>query len=212
MSDRETFKYRFRPGVQETAYHWTNPDGSTGGVVAVSATVSAGVTISETAEVFPEAHVGSHAHVGTGVIIEHGARIGDHAHVGDHARVGSRAYVGSRANIGNIASIRDYAHVGSHVRIGACAIFKQGDWLFTAGPQGSRSDIVSVIWSPGGGLRWWVGCQQGITTDALVRRIETTHGTGPHAEDYRHLIRMVETHPGLARAKAAHAAKGDVNG
>jgi len=68
-----------------------------------------------------------------------------------------------------------------------------------------------VIWSPGGGLRWWVGCQHGITTDALVARIKAAHGSGPHAEDYLHLVRMVETHPGLARAKAAHTAKEDAN-
>ena len=189
MSERAIFNYQFCGGVEGAAYHWTNPDGSKGGIVAISATVSAEVTISEMAEVSPGAYIGHRACIGYRARIGYHACIEHHAYVEDHALIGHRALI------------------GGHAYIGDGAIFNQGDWLFTAGPQGSRSGIVSVIWSPTRDLRWWVGCQHGITTDALVARIKDKHGIDPHAEDYLHLIRMVETHPGLARAKAAHAVK-----
>ena len=205
MNDRVTFKHEFEHDVDEDAYRWTNPDGSEGGIVAVTATVSTGVTISATAEVYPRAYIGIYSYIGRHARIRSHAHIERYVHIGRHAHIGVHARIGHRAHIGHCALIGRYARVGDY------AIFNSGDWLFTAGPQGSRGDTVSVIWSPKDGLRWWVGCQHGIATDALVARIETAHGSGSHAEDYLHLIRMVETHPGLARAKAAHAAKEEAN-
>ena len=76
-----------------------------------------------------------------------------------------------------------------------------------AGPQGSRNAWATAIWSPEHGLRWWVGCQHGITTEALRERVTRDHRGTDHEADYLHLIELVERHPGLARAVAEAAAK-----
>lgn len=175
MTDATIFKHRFGGWREADARRWTNPDGSVGGIVAVSASVAEGLTIPETAVIWPRAHVGDGAYVGAG------------SSVGSRARVGAGAYVGPDAHVGDGAE------------------YTVDDWLFMAGPQGSRNAFASAIWSPKNGLLWWVGCRHGITTEILTARVKRNHGEGPHAEDYLYLIRMVEAHPGLARAKAAHA-------
>lgn len=218
MTDRATFKYTFRPGAEEDAYHWTNPDGSKGGIVAVSANVSPGVMIFESAVVCPGACIrygaciGHHSRINAGAFIGENTVVGPRAVVGEDTIIEMRARVGIGAHIQRGACVERGACVGNRAFIGRDAVFARGDWLFVAGPRGIQDDTVSVIWSPRNGLRWWVGRQRGITTKALFARIEDALGSGPHAEDYLHLIRMVETHPGLARAKAAHAAKEGGNG
>ena len=40
------------------------------------------------------------------------------------------------------------------------------------------------------------------SSDVLRKMVSDTHGNGPHADDYMAAIAFVESHPGLARAKA----------
>jgi hypothetical protein len=82
----------------------------------------------------------------------------------------------------------------------------EGDWWMTIGPQGSRGGTLNVVQSAIG-LRWWVGCQQGIDTETLLMRVERDHGNGPHGDDYRAVIAFVETHPGRMRWIAENDAR-----
>ena len=80
--------------------------------------------------------------------------------------------------------------------------------MFVAGPQGCRRAWTTAIYSPANdALRWWVGCQNGITTDQLRSRVDREHGASAHGDDYRALIDFVVSHPGLKRAMAQAAAK-----
>jgi hypothetical protein len=66
--------------------------------------------------------------------------------------------------------------------------------------------MTTAVYSKEHGLRWWVGCQHGISTDALLERIEQHHGDGDHGNDYRAAVAYVQSHPGLARAAAKQQA------
>ena len=118
------------------------------------------------------------------------------------AEVWPDAEIRSGVRIGRDARIGDGAYIGRDARIG------KNDWFFVAGPQGSRNALATAIYSTEYGLRWWVGCQHGITTSQLSERVERDHGASPTGDDYRHLIKAVEEHPGLARAKAKAAQVG----
>jgi hypothetical protein len=155
----ETFEYSFGGWHEAEARRWKNPDGSVGGVVALSANVHPDIVLPFGAVVWPNAK------------IEKAVSIGDHA------------------SIGNGASIGDGAAIGKN------------DWLFIAGPQGSRNALVTAVWSAEHGLRWWVGCQSGISTEEFVARVKKDHGGTDHEADYLYLIGGVEGHPGLARHK-----------
>ena len=88
------------------------------------------------------------------------------------------------------------------VVIGDGASIGDGDWYMTVGPIGSRNAMTTAVYSKEQGLRWWVGCQNGISTDALLERVKREHGDSRHADDYRAAIAYVQSHPGLARAIA----------
>ena len=179
-----TFTHKFGGWHEAEAHRWRNPDGSEGGIVAVSASVHESVVLLATVEVWPDAKIAK------GVAsIGYGASIGDGASIGPGASIGHRASIGDRASIGPGASI------------------EADDWFFVIGPQGSRNAWATAVWSARHGLRWWVGCQRGISTEELRERVERDHGPAAHGDDYRHAIATVETHPGLARAIAAHATK-----
>ena len=68
----------------------------------------------------------------------------------------------------------------------------------TIGPIGSRSAMSLAVHNKENGLRWWVGCQHGITSDALRARVKDTHGDNAHAINYMLAIEFVESHPALA--------------
>ncbi len=181
-----------------------------GGIVAVSATVHPTATICVGASVGDRATVGVGASVGEGASVGVGASVGDSASVGNRATVGDcasigyRATVGDGATVGNRASVGDGATVGNRVSVGDGVKYDAGDWLYVAGPQGSRGSSATAIWSRADDtLRWWVGCQWGLTTEQFRARVEREHGGSAHGDDYRALISFVETHPALARARAA---------
>ena len=139
-----------------------------------------------------------------GGVVAASATVDPTATIHDGAEVGSRASVGSRAWVGSRASVGEGASVGSRAWVGEGAKYDDGDWLFVAGPQGSRGAWATAVWSRADDtLRWWVGCQWGQTTDELRERVGKEHGNSAHGDDYRALIGFVEAHPGLARARAA---------
>ena len=180
-----TFNYRFFGWLDAVARRWVNPDGSEGGIVAVDATIDAKITLSVDVVVGPRASIGDGASIGGGASIGYGASIGDGASIGPRASIGYGASIGPRASIGDGASIG------------------YGDWYTTIGPIGSRNAMSTAAYSKQHGLRWWVGCQHGISTDQLLGRVETEHGDSPHGDDYRAAIAYVTTHPGLIRAQAS---------
>ena len=91
--------------------------------------------------------------------------------------------------------------------IGPRASIGYGDWHMTVGPIGSRNAMTTAVYNKERGLRWWVGCQHGISTEALLERIKSEHGGNKHGDDYRAAISYVQSHPGLARAMAEAEAK-----
>jgi len=100
------------------------------------------------------------------------------------------AVVWPRASIGPSASIGNGSSIGN------------GDWFISCGPQGSRNAMLTAVQTKDG-LRWWVGCQHGITTDDFRALVAQTHGGTSHAADYLHVIEFVDSHPGrLANAMA----------
>ena len=110
--------------------------------------------------------------------------------------------IGPRASIGDGASIGPRTSIGNDTSIGYGASIGYGDWYMTVGPIGSRNAMTTAVYSKEQGLRWWVGCQNGISTDALLERVKREHGDSRHADDYRAAIAYVQSHPGLARAIA----------
>ena len=44
-----------------------------------------------------------------------------------------------------------------------------------------------------------MGCQRGISTEALLERVQETHGDNEHAQAYRHAVQCVTTHPEYLR-------------
>jgi hypothetical protein len=94
------------------AHRHVNPDGTLGGWVADSATVSPAATVHYTATVGAYASVGDHASVGAY------ASVGDHASVGDYASIGDRASMGADASMDDHASMGDYASMGFGSSIG----------------------------------------------------------------------------------------------
>ena len=78
----KTFVHKFGGWKEAEAKRWTNPNGSIGGIVAVTATIADDVFIHESCEVWPHAS------------IWYGARIGPHASIGDGASIGPRASIG----------------------------------------------------------------------------------------------------------------------
>ena len=106
------------------------------------------------------------------------------------------------------ASIPDETYVPYSCEVGDRASIGYGDWYLSGGPCGSRNAMWTAVYSAEHGLRWWVGCKHGISSDDLRRRVIATHGGSYHADDYLAAIAFVEGHPGLARAKAA-APKGE---
>jgi UDP-3-O-[3-hydroxymyristoyl] glucosamine N-acyltransferase len=212
----DTFIHKFGGWREAEARRWRNIDGTPGGIVAVNAAVDASIRLPEGVEVWPEAKIigsrtsiGSRASIGYGASIGsrasigYGASIGDGASIGYGASIGSRASIGYGASIGSRASIGDGASIGYGASIGDGASIEADDWLFVAGPQGSRNAWATAVYSKKDNLlRWWIGCQHGLTTEAFRERLAREHSVeSNHRADYEHLILMVETHPGLARAK-----------
>lgn len=94
------------------------------------------------------------------------------------------------------------AVVGPGASIGYGASIGAKDWFMTVGPVGSRAALALAVHSEEHGLRWWVGCQHGLTTEALLGRVAGTHGDNEHAVNYRAAIAFVEGHPALAARRA----------
>ena len=179
----DTFTHKFGGWLNAEARRWRNPDGSAGGIVAVSAAVDPSVIIPTTCEVWPCASIGPRANIG------YGANIGDGASIGDGANIDSRASIGYGANIGPGAE------------------YSAEDWLFVLGPQGSRAAWLTAVWSPSKGLRFWTGCKRGLTADEALAAITAAHGASHMGDDYRYAVQCVVNHPGLARAMAKAAAE-----
>ena len=180
----ETFTFKFFGWLEAKAYRWVNPDGSDGGIVPADATIHAGVKLPLDAVVGPCASIGEGARIGDGAIIGYRASIGNGASIGDGARIGNGARIGYRTSIGDGASIGDR------------------DWHMTIGPVGSRHAMATAVYNKYHGLRWWVGCKHGISTDQLLAFVQETHGDGDYWHDYRSAIDFVQSSPGLARAIA----------
>ena len=183
----EVFEHRFGGYHRGKAKRWVNANGEPGGVVSVDAIVDPTAIIREGAEVWSRASIGHRASIG------YGASIGPQASIGGGASIGPEASIGHRASIGYEASI------------GYGASIEKGDWFITVGPLGSRNATTTAVYSPARDeLRWWVGCQCGITTEALLARIQGEHADNDHGHDYRHLIDFVTSHPAIARCKLAY--------
>jgi len=212
----ETFEHMFSSWMKADARRWRNLDGSDGGIVAITANVDPSVRIPANCTVWPDAKIsknvlfigdgasiGYRASLGSGVSIGFGVFIGDHVSIGNHASIGNHTSIGSGASIG------DYVSLGSRVFISSGVIYKNSDWLFVMGPQGSRATLATAVYSEKHGMRWWVGCKHAITTDTLIALISETHGISDYAVDYFYFVECALNHPGLARAKAAIKDKAD---
>lgn len=228
----KTFTHVFS-GVEADARYWTNSDGSEGGIVAVSAsihgpmripkdavigpranigygvTIGNGVSIGNDASIGPRATIdygatiGNDANIGPRATIGEGADIGEGATIGEGAVIGPRATINYGASVGNDATIGEGVSIGYGATVGYGAVIGEGDWWGSCGPIGSRDGYATYTYSKAHGLRWWIGCQQGISTTAFRARIARRHAGTKHEDDYLALIEYVKSHPGLARAIAA---------
>lgn len=100
------------------------------------------------------------------------------------------------------ASIEYGARIGSGASIEYGASIAAQDWFISGGPCGSRNAMWTAGYSAEHGLRWWVGCKHGITTEELVRLVDETHRGTTHYDDYLAAIAFVTSHPALKRAMA----------
>ena len=165
----EPLRHDFGSG-EVSSYRWINADGSASGIVAESATVA------DSAFIGPDAIIGAYARICYRASISAGASICDGSSIGDEAAIGDGARIGDGASIGD------------------GAVIEAADWHM-AGACGSRKAVWTAVHSREHGLRWWVGCQRGISTDALLAAVQETHGDNEHAQAYRHAVQCVTTHP-----------------
>ena len=186
ITPAETFIHKFGGWHEAEARRWTNPNGSVGGIVAVTATVHADTFIPQSCEVWGHASIGSGARLGNRVIIEADASIGSGAHIGGGVIIG------------------EGVHIGAGVSLGSGVIIGSGDWFISGGPCGSRDAMWTAVYSAEHGLRWWVGCKHGITTEQLARLVDEAHRGTDHYDDYMAAIAFVTGHPGLKRAMASN--------
>ena len=193
----EALVYDFGYGEVDS-YRWINADGRTGGIVAASAMVADSASIGEGAAISPGAIIGEGAVIGDMTFIGEGAVIGEGAFLGYGASIGAFARVGSYASIGFRASLGPDAIIGDDADIDAA------DWHM-AGACGSRGATWTAVHSRSHGLRWWVGCQRGISTEELLAAVQATHGDNAHARAYRHAVQCIVTHPEYLRRVAAQA-------
>jgi acyl-[acyl carrier protein]--UDP-N-acetylglucosamine O-acyltransferase len=155
------------------------------------------------------ATIGAGTGIGFNTIIDGSARIGDgvsidyNVCIGASARIGDGVCIGSYCCIGEGVYIGKGVYIGEGVSISADVKIEVGDWWITIGPQGRRSAMATAVWAAKKGLRWWVGCNQGISTAELIELVQETHPAGAHHDDYMWMVRFVEDHPGLALARAA---------
>lgn len=191
-----TFIHEFEGWYEAEARRWTNPDGSVGGVVAVTATVHADTVIPASCEVWPYADIKSDVRIG------YGASIGEGVSIGNGVSIGAGADIGGDVSIGNGVRIGAGAPIENGASIGEGADVEKGDWFITGGPCGSRNAMWTAIYSAKRGLRWWVGCKHGITTEELIRLVDETHRGTTHYDDYLAAIAFVTSHPALKRAMA----------
>lgn len=199
----KTFLHKFGGYMEAEARRHVNPDGSLGGIVALTAVIADWIFLPASSEVWP------------------GAIICDCVSIGDRASIGYRAIIGHIADIGNDAIIGNYAIIGrgasicENVRIGDGAIIGNdaaigdGDWFITYGPLGSRNAMLTAVQTETG-LSWWVGCQFGITTDQLRERVKEAHAGTDHEADYLHCIDSVERNPARLRNAAARNVETDL--
>lgn len=85
------------------------------------------------------------------------------------SRVDSTLVIPGDAVVWPGASIGDGASIGYGASVG------YGDWWISAGPFGKYKRIVTAVFSEKHGLRWWVGCQEGISTEIFKERLESSH-------------------------------------
>lgn len=163
--------------------------------------------------------IGGGSVVESGTEIGNGTRIGRNVNVGQNAKIGDGCHVGDDAWLGEGVILADFTFIGEGV------VYEKGDWLFVAAPIGADGNLITAVWSPIHGLRWWVGWGIGLetvvtdkgpvarllshvpplSTDEFLARIETEPRANP-ADEYRHLVRMVCEHPGLSRAMQGQTA------
>ena len=119
------------------------------------------------------------------------------------------ASVDPKALVGPNATIMRAAFVGPEARIPAGAVvfgrvrIEKDDWFISVGPIGSRNDYLTAVRvRKKRELRWWTGCQHGITTKRLRQRV---NGRIPSFKaDYLNAINFVTKHPALRRHIRAH--------
>ena len=206
----EALRHDFGSG-EVAAYRWRNSDGSASGIVAASATVAdtafigpdasigPGAIIGDGASIGDKACIGYRASIAAGVSIGAYAAIGAVASIGDMTCIGHRATIGGGSSIGAFASVGDRAVIGAYARIGDRAVIEAADWHMAGGPCGSRDAMWTAVHSREHGLRWWVGCQRGISTEELLAAVQETHSNNEHAQAYRRAVRDVTTHPTYLR-------------
>ena len=211
----KTFLHKFGEYLGAEARRHVNPDGSLGGIVALTAVIADGIFFPATSEVGPRARIGDGDRIGNDAILGYGAYIGDRAIIGNGARIGDDAIIGYDASIGDDARIGDGARIGNDAilgygsSIGDRARIGDRDWFITYGPIGSRNAMLTAVQTETG-LRWWVGCQHGIPTDQLRKRVKETHAGTDHEADYLHCIDSVESNPARLRNAAARNVEADL--
>lgn len=154
--------------------------------------------------VSPTAKIHNTSILGVDALISDNAYIGAHSIISSSVRIRENARIIGGAYIHHHACINEGTRIRKNGVVAPSVIIDRNDWWITVGPQGSRGDIVTAVYSDREGLRWWVGCQIGITTDEMKRRLHITHHNRPsYRNEYDHIINMVDGHPSLARARSA---------
>jgi len=136
-----TFIYNFRFYGECQARRHINPDGSKGGIVAVTAKIGMGVYIGDEASIGNEARIGDDASIGNEAIIGNDARIGDKASIGNDASIGDKARIGNDASIGDAAIIGNDAYIGDKASIGNAAIIGNDAYIGNAASIGNDAYI-----------------------------------------------------------------------
>jgi len=114
VSAMQTFLHRFEQfGPEIPSRRHINPDGTNGGIVALSAHVDPSAIVDKTARIGPRAFIGP------GAIVRYRAKISAGAWIGPGAEIKQRVLIGERAVIGEGQIIEYRKTVADHERVGA---------------------------------------------------------------------------------------------
>jgi len=192
--------------------------------------IGAYTKIGEQVVLYPHVNVGDNCRIGTGVQIYTRVSIGNNCRIGTGVQIENFSTIHDSVSIGIGVTIHNYVEIFSNALIhgftricsescieaGAIVrtslangtIVQKNTWLVSLSPVGDSERLITATCDRNTAeLRWFVGCQHGISTKELKARVKNKYRhTSSGGRQYRHAIAYVEQHPDYLKIVSYHKA------